>query len=224
MPSLITHLKISQSINNKLQLPNSEFHLGNLLPDLSYGNNHKESHYSHNRIPNIKSYLNDITSQKLTPLEIGYLCHLLTDKYYNEFIFNNYIELNNNNLVSIKINGNKEFYNEKIIDKIKHSVYDNYDSYIIKYSLVEVFNNVSFINDFKIPKINNILFDKEFLKEQIQIINYTIINNKSNYKNTYAFSSQEELDKIFCDCCTYILQFIEDNHILDKKGDKQHEN
>lgn len=216
MPSLITHLKISQNICKDLQLPKYEFYLGNLLPDF-YGNNHKESHYSNNRIPNINNFMNEFSNLNLTPVEIGYLCHLLTDKFYNDFIFNNYIELSNNKLISIKINGNKEYYSEEKINDLKHSVYDNYDSYIIKNNFVEPFENLSFIDNLKMPRLKSLLYDKEHLKKQIKVINSNIIGCNNQYKDLYVFSSQEELDKIFWECCIYILQFIRNNHILKGK-------
>lgn len=209
MPSLLTHLKICEKINQSLQLTQNEFYLGSILPDLI--ENHKSSHFSNYRIPNIDNYLKIINS-KLSVVEIGYLCHLLADKFYNEFMFKNYINKRDNDLISIKINENEEYYSEDKINQLKHSVYENYDIFIVKNLFLNPFNDLEFLNDLKMPRLTNLVFDKEYIKNRIKEINYkTKIYKDKNIK--YVFSSQSELDNLFLDCCNYILRYIENNNI-----------
>lgn len=219
MPSLITHLRIGQNVNKTMNLPKEEFYLGNLLPDIVKNENHKITHYSCNRIPIVNEYLNELNDTKLSAVELGYLCHLLTDKFYNEFIFKNYIKLDNNSLIRIKINEKYVNQDEETINKLKHSVYENYDSFILINNLIEPFVSTSFIKKIEMPRINTFSFDKDYLKEKVQELNYKIENTDKNHINNYVFSSQDELDKVFLDCCNYILEFISNHCISIKKGD-----
>lgn len=209
MPSLLTHLKICEKINQTLHLPQNEFYLGSILPDLV--ENHKSSHFSDYRIPNVDNYLKTINS-KLSIIEIGYLCHLLIDKFYNEFMFKNYINKRDNDLISIKINEKEEYYSEDRINQLKHSVYENYDIFIAKNLFLNPFNDLEFLNNLKMPRLTNLVFDKEYIKNRIKEINYKVkIYKDNNIK--YVFSSQSELDNLFLDCCNYVLQYIENNNI-----------
>lgn len=214
MPAINTHLKVAESISKSLNIKSKEFYLGNLLPDLTDSKNHKKYHFSENRIPNINAYLNSINDSNLTFVELGYLCHLLTDKFYNEFIFQKYIELINNNLISIKINGIREFYDEKKINNIKHSVYENYDKYLLQNNLINPIKKFAFLDEYPMPRVKEIKFDVNQLKKFLKSLNNDTFNQKNiNYNIDYAFSNQIELDNLFSECCLYIIKFLKENNI-----------
>lgn len=120
-------------------------------------------------------------------ISIGYIIHLLTDRFYNDWYYKNY---------KLKgINTTKEF---------KHNLFESYDNYILKHFKLNKFNDVNVIN--KIPKYKNLNFNYEYLKEYI-----TNFNNESDYSNIdleYKIVNQEILDGLYNDCLLYIINFL----------------
>ena len=89
MPSMSAHMSIAKRVSDKLNINDSNFIKGNLLPDL-YDNKQK-SHYKIKgkkyMIPNIDEVINIFDLKDKTYL--GYLTHLLLDKYYlEEYLMN----------------------------------------------------------------------------------------------------------------------------------------
>lgn len=211
MPSLKTHLAIAQKLNQELNLCDNQFYLGNLLPDLTTESNHKKFHFSENKVPNIQVYLENFKDSTLTTIEIGYLCHLLADKFYNEFIFKKYIERDHNKLVSITINGIKHFESEETINHLKHSVYETYDNYLLKNNLVKPLNS---LGKCTFPALEGITFDEVLVKNMWNEMKDDINRNaKKDSKINFVFSDQTELDDLFEECCNHILKFLKENFI-----------
>ena len=137
MPSMSAHMAIACRLSDKLNVNKSEFIKGNLLPDL-YDN--KE--LSHFKVKGKIYYVPDIEKAKKeldlnNDLYLGYLTHLLLDKYY----FDEYL---------IKYNlSNKSIYKEYDIlnkDIIKHF---NIDVLYLKKILTNFPND---INTLKLQK------------------------------------------------------------------------
>ena len=140
MPSIAGHMAIAKRVSEKLNINSPDFIRGNLLPDLY--NDKVKSHFKINgkkyMIPDIDKAVKDLDIKK--DLYLGYICHLLLDKYY----FDEYM---------IKYEGN--LFDDTIIyndyDIINHKIVD-YFKLDLDY-IVECLNNYSItINNRKLEK------------------------------------------------------------------------
>lgn len=102
MPSIASHFVCAKLVSKELGIKDDDFYKGNILPDIINNNN---SHYKRYKeyclVPNIECFLNDNKYNNM--IFIGYLCHLLLDKYFLEEYIPLYIDNYNkiDNLFSI---------------------------------------------------------------------------------------------------------------------------
>ena len=132
MPSWSIHLKIGKELNKKLNINNDSFMFGSLIPDADsdWKIGRFKAHYYGNlkfpKCPNenmidLKTFINDYKVYIQNPLIIGYYCHLLTDNYYNEYIYyNKWIQDQDNNIIGIR---KKDGGIIDISDNFKQSLY-----------------------------------------------------------------------------------------------------
>lgn len=187
MPSHKIHLAIAKKVNESLNKDLNLILLGSVLPDLTVDKNHAFSHFQYKdeypfNIAHPYDFIKKYPDMK-DDISIGYLIHLLTDKYYNDYLYNNY--------ASKGIKVNKEF---------KLNLYNPYDLYLLNNNLVPKFTNIDIIN--KIPEYKDLNFDKEYLKEYINKNNYDI----DNYEKEYNKDNIELLNNLFNNCVRYILE------------------
>lgn len=191
MPSHKIHIKIAQDINKKLKLDNDSIMLGSVLPDLTIIKDHGLSHFQYiNEYPynlaNADKFIKKYPNMK-DDISIGYIIHLLTDRFYNDWYYKNY---------KLKgINTTKEF---------KHNLFQSYDTYILNHFKLEKFNNLDVIN--KIPNYPDLEFNKDYLKEYIIKFNEEMGNNVIDCN--YKIADFETLDKLYNDCLSYITNIL----------------
>lgn len=225
MPSHKIHLKIAIEINRKLKLNLDKLMLGSVLPDLNL-ENHRNSHYQEmsgypQYLANPDKFLN---SNKVdNPISLGYLLHLLTDRYYNEFVYKNYFIWENSQPVSLILNNNKTVSDRKKFRAFKQHDFWQYDKYLIETEQIIKFKNYDCIDS--LPKFSSINFDTKSLKEYINILNTAIDNNKLSIPNKYIyidgeklkgyqFTNKQELDKVLQECIVYILKYLKDKMLI----------
>ena len=163
MPSLSSHMAIACKIGDQLKVNKEEFIKGNLLPDLY--NNKIKSHFkiqgNKYLIPDIDKAVEslDINSS----LNLGYISHLLLDKYY----FDDYLLKYDKDLFQ-----DSEIYKDYDIiniDIIKHFRLDiDYLKSILK-DFPEGISNKKLKNNLKCLELNidddtKILNKKDFIK------------------------------------------------------------
>lgn len=193
MPSHKIHIKIAQDINKKLKLDNDSIMLGSVLPDLTTTKNHGLSHFQHKdeypyNLANADEFIKKYPNMK-DDISIGYIIHLLTDRFYNDWYYRNF---------KLKgINKTKEF---------KHSLFESYDNYILKHFKLNKFNDIEIIN--KIPNYQDLKFDKKYLTDYIDKFNNKIDN--SEIDNNYTIDNLNTLNKLYNDCLLFILNFLEE--------------
>lgn len=224
MPSWGIHLAISNNIANKLNIKNkNDFIFGNILPDI---NNayviknvekiipHKITHFNNivknendsNSYDNFyKKYKNYLDH----PVILGYLVHLISDKYYNNEtykkrgIFNQQGEL-----IGIKLNNDKVLIDSKDeIMKTKHNDFNIFANYIYNnYNLdYEKYNS-----DFLV--CNNIIKEIYITQQDSKnAINYINKNIKANIQKTdkqfKIFTIQEMIEQLD-NCSNFIIEFL----------------
>ena len=161
----------------------------------------------------IKKYYDNLDNSII----LGYLIHILTDKYLNEFMFNNfYIFDKDNKPIALKIKGKNKYLKANDIKIIKHQEFDKYDKYLLTHNYVTKFKNYDCIN--KVDILSDYQFDKEKLIKYIDKLNNEIdkftIFNKINFK-TYKLTTRKEFDKQIELCCKYIINYL--NEKINKK-------
>lgn len=135
-------MKITIEINKKLNLDLDKLMLGSVLPDLNL-ENHRSSHYQVMGgyplfLSNPDKFLN---SNKVdNPISLGYLLHLLTDRYYNEFVYKNHFIWKHNQPVSLILNNNKIVSDHKKFRAFKQHDFWQYDKYLIEMEQIIKFN------------------------------------------------------------------------------------
>ena len=82
------HIKIACDINKKLKLDNDALMLGSVLPDLTNNRRHILSHFQkindeYYRLANYYQFIKEYKDTLNNPISVGYLIHLLTDRYYS---------------------------------------------------------------------------------------------------------------------------------------------
>lgn len=213
MPTHKIHLAIAKKVNEDLKLNLDSIMLGSVLPDLA-NNDHAISHYQEegtyeSELANPDMFVKEYRNELDNPIMIGYLIHLLTDRFYNDYYFKNHCIFNNNGIpVSVKL------LNGKVIDKIKvpkHADFYKYDKWLLKNNFVENFSSdecINHVHDLSVASFNN---DK--LKKYINNCN----NDKPRYLKTslfYKSLTKKELDLIFNDCIKYTKDYFKKNNIM----------
>ena len=191
MPSHKIHLSIANEINKKLKLNNDAIMLGSVLPDLTVEHDHGLSHFQFEdvypkNLANADEFIKKYPTMK-DDISVGYIIHLLTDKYYNDVYYHTNID---------GIEHNKYF---------KHNLFDSYDKYLLKHGIVDKINNKEIIDN--IPSYEDISFDNNYLSEYIDKLNDEIDNTIIDKK--YNVEHQEFLDTLHNDCLNYISNLIE---------------
>ena len=164
MPSIAAHMICAKLVGSKLGINDSEFIKGNLLPDIiAMENSHKKIKGKHYYIPNIEYFVNTLNLSD--NLYLGYLSHLLLDKFFLE------------DYIYYVVNGEEVFLNR--------TMYNEYD--IINYELLNVFNiDVGYLNS--ILKNFNVPIDEKKYSSNIKSLNNKIPCDNLKYLNVDDFS------------------------------------
>jgi len=236
MPCWSIHLAVAKKLNNKLNLNKDIFYLGNLVPDIEYGSkvNRKCTHYYSDDsickkciseiLPNINNFFNDYKDKLNDDFILGYYIHLLTDYYYNNYIFSNcWVQNNDNEIIGIKLNNGKIINTDKNDIKTrkdyKHNDFLLYGKYLFNNNFVELpkYNN-SIKDSIKLLKDN--FYTETDMKERVEYLNTKFISlNKYNLKEIllgkrYKLLTKSEYDKLFNDCIEYILVELKKHDLL----------
>lgn len=127
MPSIASHFVCAKLVSDNLNVEVEDFYKGNILPDIILlDDSHHKIRGSFYLIPNIDYFVTKLDLTK--DIELGYLCHLLLDKYFIE----KFIPATIPNYKEINIFSSEMIYS---------------DYTIINYLLIEKFNlDIDFIN------------------------------------------------------------------------------
>lgn len=116
MPGIVAHMCVAKLVGEKLGINDSDFYLGNLLPDIIKGDK-MDTHYKVQgkmfHVPDASAYLRTHSLEK--SLEKGYYTHLLLDYYYMEEFLPS-------------ITNDREVFQNKIV----YHDYDNSNASLIK--------------------------------------------------------------------------------------------
>ena len=220
MPTHKIHLAIAKKVNDKLNMNLDEIMLGSILPDLSIKQDHKISHFQHGEkdlegLSNPDLFIKKYKDKLNNPIFLGYAIHLLSDRYYNEYIFKNfYIYDENDNGIGIYLKGKKTLLNDEERKNLKHREMWIYERWLLNHNYVPKFKDDTCAN--KVVDIDDAQFNKEKLKEYINSSNKDIdsVNFLSKlFIYRYKITNKKELDIIFNGCIDYIFTYLEKYNI-----------
>ena len=217
MPTHKMHMAIANEVNKHLKLDEDMIMIGSVLPDLTIDKRHRASHFKNGEegvegTANPYKFLLKYKDKLKNPVMVGYLIHLLTDRYFNSYVFQNYyIYDENTHLIGIK------FHNEKAlmpIEKIryeKHRDFYVYDKYLVEHNKVKSFSSTLCIRN--IDNIEDAKFDNELIKKYIENANLDLEKAKKGdfFKqlgSEYKVMTLEDLNKQFDLCVAQILKFF----------------
>ena len=217
MPTHKMHMAIANEVNKHLKLDDDMVMIGSVLPDLTIDKRHRVSHFKNGEegiegTSNPYKFLLKYKETLKNPVMVGYLIHLLTDRYFNSYVFQNYyIYDDNTHLIGIK------FHDEKVllpIEKIryeKHRDFYVYDKYLVENNRVKQFKDFSCIEN--INDIEDAKFDNELIKKYIENANLDLEKAKKGdfFKqlgSEYKVMTLEDLNKQFDLCVSQILKFF----------------
>lgn len=217
MPSHKIHLKIAQEINMKLKLDNDSIMLGSVLPDLTISKSHGESHFQYidvypDNLANADAFINKYNVLLSNPISIGYIIHLLTDRYYTNQFYEFFFDF-----VNGKPHGLKKEYKGLENDKsFKNHLFESYDKYLITNKLVYPFTSTKCIES--IPEYQDLKFDYKYLQQYIAKTNIEIMGiEKAPIELQYI----DFLNNTYMGCIKYIESYFVANKLM-KPNNKEY--
>ncbi len=230
MPSWPMHIKTAKEINKKLNLDEKTYVIGNLLCDaeryvinnFSFDVSYDITHYAtithingfDIKLPDESLYIKKHRSDMDNELIIGYLTHLLTDKFWNNITFSKkYISDTKGNIIGIRLNNGEDYIGSKDnIRKLKQNDFDIYSSHIYK-DCIHTINNEDIEKIYpKFKDITEIDYTKEDLIKIIDYINQIDkkYNGKYDKNIKYKVFTEEEFEKYFKESIEYILRILKE--------------
>ena len=215
MPSWSIHLSLANKLKKELKLDDS-FIIGNVMPDILVGfmiENPSQiiskdiSHFQEGKPPiiNINRFIKKYRHKFDSPLVKGYLSHLMTDKFFNEYTYKYHYSFDDGRPKSILNDGTKI---PALVEKpwqIKQHDFDVYGQKLINNNRIsrvgEKINNYDVIKECPIDKFD---LDKVVLK-----INEISKNKRVYDNNKLRMFTEEELDKVYSACYQEILDKLE---------------
>lgn len=232
MPSWPVHIALAKRLKRKHNFTD-DFILGNLMPDATNGFiikdisnviSHSVTHFNYqgpNKPPKneVEKFLEVYKDKLDNPIILGYLIHIITDNYFNEYTYKNHIKNIDGKRVAILKDGS-------ITDavtpwRLKQEDFGVFGNYLISSNelgdrINETEKTRSLILDLLYPLTDsdiNIIIDK---------INSFITRTPSKSYNLKMFT-EDELKKLFEDCYKYldevIENYLENEKILIKRKD-----
>lgn len=223
MPSWSIHLKIGKELNKMLNINNDAFMFGSLIPDTDsdwilgrfkahYYGNLKFPKCSNENMIDLNAFLQDYKNKLNDSMIIGYYCHLLTDNFYNEYIYyNKWVQDQNKNVIGIKKNDGNIIDisdNYKLTGIYKHKDLELYGKRIFNNEQLFVPNNINNIIQ-SLPLLKNKFISEKNVINRLNYLNKEFIEfnniNKEDINKEYELFDKEELDKLLNDCINYII-------------------
>ena len=202
MASAIIHLCVAKEINKYLKMDENYLLLGSIAPDISkqIGETKEISHFldhsNEDDIPNIDRFLAKYRSELNNPFEMGYLIHLLTDKYW----FRDYVYKFIERYTQDKIKKNVTY------TALKDLIYNDYTN--LNITLIDNHNlNLDlFYNEIELPKSKIIEIPVD--KLDILIEKMGIIIEDSREEKTFVFDSND-IEEFIKNTVKYIIRDIQ---------------
>lgn len=209
MPAWTIHVALARKLK-----PNDDlFALGSILPDVLDGYLFPPSHIiskntSHYRVEkkiHPTSFLEANQYNLDNPVVLGYLAHLLTDSFYNEYTANHhFIKTETKTLIILN--------NQKAIPKTPNTLIlkqREFAKYGHKLGQLGLLGKPLTISPQTSQYLQDLPFDytKEDIDMAVRIIN-SLINTPSPQNIPYELFTEEELDHVYNECYQYLEDYF----------------
>lgn len=223
MPTPMMHVAIAKKVNEKLSLEEDLLYVGCLMTNWT----NVEYHISHFKdekegiegLSNPDKYINKYQDKLEDPIVLGYLIHLLTDRFWNKYMLNNvYLYNNENEVVGVKTQRKKEVnLPQESIHELKKKTYNKYDNYLIGKNLVDSIKEKVLI----LPILDEIKITQEELDQRIDEYNKSVKEQKKKISflsfnnNKYSLINQKEFEDNLERCAGYVYSYLRKNDIIE---------
>lgn len=223
MPSWKIHSKIANDLSKELKVNKKYFMIGNLLPDqdkYNIPNIHKRidrtiTHFISKEdlkigvnLPDYNKMYEKYKNQFRNPVLLGYLVHLLTDFYWNNYIYNKYFIKEDNKYIGVKtIDGNIIKCDFSEANTIKQNDFEKFNSVLS----VRKNNFIFCVNNNFFKEIDELKLSK---KEIYSVGKYLDLSHKKNETDDdYKILNEKELNNLLEDSKSFVLKYLKDKKI-----------
>ena len=185
MPSIASHFVVAKLVSKRLNIQSDDFYRGSILPDIiDLEDSHFKIKGTYYMIPDINYYLENYSLDN--NLNIGYLVHLLLDKYFlEEYILNNIKNYRKINLFSPNLLYN-DYTNMNYLLIKKFELDINYinrimNDFDVKLNKNKYKSNVNSINNMQVFDTLKYIDFKKFVRF-LEDISIRIANDINKYR------------------------------------------
>lgn len=222
MPTPMMHVAIAKKVNEKLRLEENLLYVGCLLTNwtnVEYHISHFKNEDGIEGLTDPDRYVDKYEKQLENPIVLGYLIHLLTDRFWNKYMVNNvYLYNNDMEVVGVKTKKKKELtLNHESIHNLKAKTYNKYDNYLVSKKMVgEIKEKVLELPAIEEIKITRLELDKKIdeynklVKESAKKLKLPALNN-----NRFSLLNQKEFESNIERCASYVYSYLRRNDIIE---------
>lgn len=221
MPTQMMHVAIAKKVNEKLALESDLLYVGCLMTNWTnveyYKAHFKKENSGPEELPEPDLFIQKYQDKMNNPIVLGYLIHILTDRFWNKYMVNNvYLYNEEQKVIGVKIKRKKELtLNQDTIYELKSKTYNKYDNYLISKNLTDVIKT----QDIIIPNLEEIVLTNDELNEKINEYNKQIKDKRKKKiiflsDNKYSLINQKEFEKNIERCASYIYSYLKKNDIV----------
>ena len=184
MPNISAHMIVAREVGKRLNIKSDNFIRGNLLPDIiDINDSHHKIKSKVYMVPDISYFFKKLDLNN--DLHLGYLVHLLLDKYYLEDYLAK-LYPNKNIFIDSMIYRDYDYLNYNLIKKFKlnvsslEQILTNFDCKILKEKLKY---NIECLKQKKIGKTMYLDLDSfsDFLFDISKVISEELISYENKY-------------------------------------------
>lgn len=226
MPTQVTHIAIAKKVVDKMKLKDGNLViLGAAIVDWSNNYNkdcHIKTHFQYQNayqenllsLPYPELFIEKYHNHMEEPIYKGYLIHLLTDYYFNKYIYDNYYLYDDNgNVAAIKygVNKIKSITPEKATD-MKHDDFYELDNYLKIKNYVGILQADG--NYEKCKEIEEVTVSEEEYNKDAKIYNDSLKFFKDRgisntfYNPKLKMFNKYTILKEFNNCVDYIINYM----------------
>lgn len=224
MPLHKIHLVLAEELNRTLQVDHDSLLLGSLLPDLVVSRNHRRAHFESGvgyagRLADPDRFLEIYGARLDDPIYLGYLLHLLADRFYNDYYYQHHCLFHRNGLpraVRLKTGGVSIY-----ATRYKHGDLAKYEKWLLNHGRVLLFTGdtcVSHVRDLRDDQ-----FDHQELRDYIARCNREVKyprqyvpfgRTKIKIPRFYRVLSQKELEQMLAACVDYCRRYLQEHNLV----------
>lgn len=214
MPSWPIHIALANKLNSKLKL-GDEFILGNILPDVLDGyiftpsnmTDKNISHYRVNKKINEDTFLKENKSKLDNPIILGFLIHLLVDKFYNQYTSIHHFRKRDDVMYVLLSDGNLIKKNNNTLI-MKQNEYKKYGSMLAERKLLGTSINFDNLSLDYLKDLVNFNYSPSDILKATNVMNKWINNKVVIPSFDYNIYTKEELDKVYDECYKFVLDYL----------------